>query len=406
MLICWSGWASELFFTLMKTLPAFNAWVTGGITEATGVPVVVAVDPGDLLALASLAASLWFWRFKSLYARSFQRSKSILILGLAALITLADAAAPDYGIACLEVRDDKVFAASAYTDYVSVDGGETWAANIETIRCYFGYKDEVTQIEGAGLQVRFQQGRPIEISSDNGKTWRVEYEIKAGSQAQQAFYVKFSSGSPVAQMGPLDAVIDPVSGNVIFAMGYEGILIRRPDQTWHWVSMGNYQRVNDRELSFYSLLWGEILLAVINGLLIVVVLGLKINFHRPKQIASRVWTVIAWLALGTVLILFPPAFTPGYSEVFSVAAIIFMLLILLPLSVNTLMQSKDNPSLIKKLLLYAGAGVILFIVPFLMWAVNLLPQYYFAVGFAALTQIAVLLWGMKTLSETPVSGVP
>ncbi len=405
-LAVWSG--VGIIFSLMKTLPVFNAFVTGGFTKVVGIPVVVVVDPGDMLALPSLAASLWFWRFKEIPLRSFslQLSKGVLVLGLAALITLADAAAPDYGVACLEVRDGSVTASSGYFDYVSEDGGESWTTNPENSGCEQKPLDSVNLITEGKLQVRFEPGKPVEVSVDHGNTWRVEYNIESGSQAQEAYHQKFSSGSPVFRAGPLDAVIDPVSGNVIFAMGQEGILVRRPDQTWHWVTVGDYQYINSHELNFYALLWGEILLAVINGLLIVTVLGLKINFHRPKQISGRVWTVIAWLVLVTVLILFPPAFTPGYAEMILIAAIVLMFLILLPLSVTTLVQLKDSPDLIKKLLLYAGVGVILFMVPFLMWSVNLLPQYYFAAGFAVLSQVAVLLWGMKTLSGAPVSGEP
>ena len=134
-------------------------------------------------------------------------------------------------------------------------------------------------------------------------------------------------------------------------------MIRNPDQTWQWIQVESYQRVDYHESDFFALLWGEILLAVISGLLIVVVLGLKIDWSSSQSRPPGRYTPrLSGLALLTTMFVLPPALIYGYSEALTVVAIIFAFLLLLPLSVETSMHLENNSDLMKKLLLLRGRG--------------------------------------------------
>jgi hypothetical protein len=63
-----------------------------------------------------------------------------------------------------------------------------------------------------------------------------QYEGRSGTRAN---YTATVVG------GPYDAVVDPLSGNLVVAMGLQGLLVRTPGGEWNWVGVGNFQKVSD-----------------------------------------------------------------------------------------------------------------------------------------------------------------
>jgi hypothetical protein len=45
--------------------------------------------------------------------------------------------------------------------------------------------------------------------------------------------------------GPLGGVFHEETGNLVFAMGWDGVLVRTPDDKWRWVDVGEYYHLRD-----------------------------------------------------------------------------------------------------------------------------------------------------------------
>ncbi len=112
-------------FALFKTLPVMRAAVLDVWQAGLGFPAAAVLDPTDLVALLSVVCAAWLWRRQNSQGVAIPL-RAVFVIPLLAILTLADAAAPDYGIACLEKQDGKILAYSTYRFYSSADGGLTW----------------------------------------------------------------------------------------------------------------------------------------------------------------------------------------------------------------------------------------------------------------------------------------
>ena len=387
-----------LFFTAVKIVPFANTFIVGTIEKSFGFPITLVFDPTDLWALVSLVIGFYFWRTMKGFARSASLSKSLLALSLVALLTIADAAAEDYGISCFETKDGAIIASSAYADYVSANGGETWNSNNQGTECQQNASKVAQYLEVGDktVRARFIPGKPIELSVDGGKSWEVGYKLELNTQAQQAYYQKFHEGNSIFREGPLDAIIDPLSGNLLFAMGHEGVLLRKPDRTWQWVGVGAYQKVDYLSPDLYTLLWGEGLLALVNGMLTFAILAIKQSADKSELTGGLniILIIIAWLALAVTAFIFPPAITVGEIENMSAPAVIGTLIISFVVTAIISLQLLGSSHPIKKLFIFSCLSVCLFFAPYLLWFINLLPNYYFAPELAFAFQIGLIVIGL------------
>jgi hypothetical protein len=388
-----------LSYTLIKTVPIVNDFIVQVIGKVTGIPAVVAVDPTDLLALISLFIGFYFWQSLK-NTLKLSTNKGLYALSLVTLLTLADAAAPNYGIACLQIKDDSIIATSSYMSYVSTDSGQIWNSLERDSSCPWGITEntQYSEIGDKTVRARFKPGEPIEISKDDGISWIIEYEIKHNTQAQKAYYLQYREGSPMFIKGPFAAVVEPRTNTLLFAMGQEGILIRKSNGMWQWIRVGTYEKVDYTNPSLYFLLRGEGALALASGFLTFIVLGIKyIRDNNLRKInGTIVFTVIFYLLFEAIKFGLPPALSYGYFSTFSTFAVFGILLILFLIALKTFQPFRHNFRVIKKLLLFSTVGAVSFLIPYFLWFINLLPNYYFAPGFAVLTQIGVIKWGWKT----------
>ena len=393
-----------IFFLLGNSILSTNEFLVESLKRWFSIQVQITRDPTDLFALISCAFGWRFWSNSESPPKG-NLQKGLIIIPASALLTIANMAAQDFGIYCFEMDGTSIYASSGYSDFISIDGGENWSAySDESGICWEDRFAETQIVEvGDGITLaRVEPGKPIEISTDSGNSWNVEFGNKLGSQAQQSYYEKFREGNPQFREGPLDAIFDPVSGNFIFAMGHEGVLIRKPDKSWSWIGVGTYHRIDYSSPNFYLLLWGEGLLAIANGLLIFAVLGIKYlkDGSKFKRVSKNILTVIAWLSLGIATIVFPSAVASGYATMPSSPIIFFTLFFLVVLSILTGIQLKKSEVLLGELIRISTLGMCLFIIPYLLWFINLLPLYYFAPVIAIATQIGLVIICWQKIETT------
>jgi len=153
----------------------------------------------------------------------------------------------DYGVLCfVEFEHTIVASAPVFESFFSQDGGLTWiqegfdygglagsdcTPNIKLLR-------ELWVPPGGQVRYRFNPGESVEISQDQGQNWAIAYDLS--NISWEPVTEPDPKWEVIVQPGPLDAMIDPRSGNLLLAMGHVGILVGLPSGDWHWVRAGRY----------------------------------------------------------------------------------------------------------------------------------------------------------------------
>jgi hypothetical protein len=393
-------------FALAKTWP----WFHEGVVELSGaafrMPVAWRRDPGDLVALASTGLAAWFWR-REPGTQRLRISPGWAALPLAAWLTVANSAAPEMGVRCLAVQDGALTAAATYQSFQSSDGGLTWQPDAQisgTVGCAQNVAgNTVVDPQRPGIVYRFEPGEAIERSVDGGQTWRQSYSLIPPSEAEQAFYIRRGYNG-IYDPGPLDALVDPNSGNALFAMGYEGVLVYQSDQdTWIWAPAGSFNRVELGWLDYgdqmLSLLLGEMLLGALFGVLSASTLAPRARRSWPRVLIIS----IAWLLWSLPAFLFPPALTyAGYGSGLVAISILAAAALILPLGIDAALGiGRESPRSFVFYGMVVLVNTVLFFFPFLLWVTNLLPLYTLALYLALALGTAALWVQYRRASRIP-----
>jgi hypothetical protein len=398
-------------FTLAKTFPSFHDLTIRIVETVLSLPVTLKRDPTDLIALVSLGVGWWFWKRQPVSSPSWVAPGWIALL-LAVLLTMGNAPPTDWGIDSLVVEDQTIVAHSNYGIFTSEDGGLSWQRS----HIWPTSDSRISESTGreryafgtsSGVPHRFTPGVVIEVSEDGGKTWPHEFSLSPAGQAARAYYER-RKGSPVFKPGPLDAVVDPVTRNIIFAMGHEGVLVFKANAEWVWVPVGDYSRFEfDRSSVILFLLVGEILLAVGFGLLSVVTLTLGLHHGWPRIVLVGV----GWVCWGLNAAAFPPTLITGpfFELIVTLDYILLsagvLLVGFLALS-DILIIAQHSRKAVFRLAAVGLGGIFLFFLPYIFWAFNVLPSYMTAVLFALGLGAVTLLVGRQSTYELlkPITG--
>jgi hypothetical protein len=399
-------WVGGLAFTLVgavfflaKTLPVFRTDIIKVMESVFGFPIAISDDVTDLVALLSLVPAVWLWK-KSRAVSPKMLRPSLVLLASGVLLTMANMPQPDPGIYCLGQVGEGITACANYGCYTSTNGGLSWKVNedVQLSDCPNITSDHETAPKEViipaqlGVSYSFTPGGDIRRSEGEDTTGKVEYQINPVTQAQKAYYCKTHTGNPVLEDSPQDGIFDSASGNLIFAMGHEGVLVRQADGTYKMVQVGPYGKVKTTQLDvLMTVLSGELGLAACFGGLVVVVLGLYEERSLLKKLVS-VMAVVIWIF---PVFFVPPALSAGsYAAMLSSISILVAGLLIFPLALDGFfMVGILAPDSLLKLGLLVIAGMCLFFLPYLLWGLNLLPDYRLA------TLVAVILGGSFLLIQ-------
>ena len=392
-------------FSLAKSLPAFNAAIVQAATRLFGFEVGWRYDPSDLLALSALAAGWLLWQrtpapTSPRPARvGWQPALPLLVLSM--LLTVANAAQPETGVSNICAVEQTLLVCSSYTCYESQDGGMSWVEsqdeNYQTCQwenMEFETQKELADPADPAIRYRYTPGEQIERSTDGGQTWQVEYTLRPVKQAERAYSFKISGGNADVFTPPLDALADPASGNILFAMGFEGVLVRQADGTYTPVAVGKFTPAKPAfGQLLLSVLSGEMLLALVFGGLGIATLGLPPKRHWVRMTAL----VLGWLAWAATSIAFPPAIQEGaYSSIFPNAGTLVAGIFAFILGAETLMRSGlSSGKLALRLGLLLVLSALVYMLPLVLWLLNLLPEYYLALGLGVVLAGLLLVWHFR-----------
>jgi hypothetical protein len=394
-------------FALAKTMPACHAAVVAAASALFGFPVSWRRDPTDLIALLALVPAWRLWQRQKPRTAS-NRLAGGLVIAAAALLTVANGPAPDYGYRCVWAAEGKLFATTSYTSRVSSDGGMTWQdfAAHPADGCGAGAGDTsgvgrvLVDSARVGVRYRYAPGRRIiERSADGGLSWQVDHRLEPATAAEKAYARKKSSTAVVDVPVPASGAIDPVTGNVVFAMGPWGLLVRQATGHYTWAVGSEGGPYGYGAAKAPELLVGEGVLAIGVLLLGLCTLGNRISRTRARDI----FLVIGWLLWGLATLATPPALTYGYSLMLENALLLAAGLIALPLTADTLFRvATCRPQALPRILLVSAGAALLFLLPYVLWAINTIPNYYLAAPFGMALVTGTLFGGVRWLGEMVV----
>lgn len=401
------GWLSigfiGIWFATAKTIPFVHELTTQTLYAIVGWEGQLRLDVTDLLTLPALLLSAYIWRQASDEKVSL-KPLAYVAFGLGILGTLASSNPnfPDYGLKAVCQNGEFVYSTSIDTwydedkiAYISYDGGLTWnkSESEELHDCL-----EPSVLSGTDLQVRWSQGGAIETSND-GQTWTVEYdlaelrqEIRNILRIRNREEFSFRYKTVEYEFGPYDATFDPKTGNIIFAMGWDGILVRYPEGTYEWVDVAYYRLPEIEDLSSIGKsLFLEFWLALATTFLVVTTSTAYIrqNFGRwSTQFIKAGWIAYVGLLIATFFetadwtmpISHRGDFIPLMSGFLSLISLIFLGI---PLSLGALWDILRNFRSVAIPIMLAGLGNgALFILPFILWTQGRIPRYIVAYVFA------------------------
>ena len=385
-------------YTLLKTNPGINALLGGLGLQAR-------LDPSDLLALLALLPAAWLWRSAkdTPVGPILRLNWRLLALPLAALVSLADAAAPDMGVACLQAGSDGVVATALYyqQSYLSSDGGLTWQVLEEQNPQQCQPQQDIPVLKSAAgdAQYRINRGQSVERSVDGGSTWSTEFSSSAMNEQEEVYMRMTRSGNLSFNQGPYAAVIDPVSGNLVLAMGLDGALVRDASGKYTWAAVGPYQHDSLKQAGVTG-----VILLIQNQIWLALLAALGWLFTRAARLLNkaRVWVILGWVGLGfTSFLAAPQVASDGYLGIASIIALFFMTAAtLVALLVAAIRLKGTVLGLFGRALPQMVALGLACLLPYVLWGVGVLPGYGWAiVGSAGLVVVLLVVFSVGKRRE-------
>jgi hypothetical protein len=296
-------------FLLSKIETSFHTWLVTILQQILGIPIRITMDPTDLIALPTLGFGWKLWSSHKFNPR-IPLAPGYIALSIVAILTIANMAAPDTGVDCIGIEIDQITAVvNSQEIFVSTDGGISWVEKQDQPieHCDHVAENLIVDPENQSRSYRFSPGGSIERSLDGGLSWEEIEGREEPTEAEMAYYLKTATGLIAYSRGPFHGTIDPLSGNVIFAMGHEGVLVLQDNGEWVTTNVGKYGLSKFTKLdepgNIVSLIGGELVGASLFGILLLSTFVLRVNRKWPVIFMIA----ISWLSFVGSALEFPPA---------------------------------------------------------------------------------------------------
>ena len=316
-----------IWIATAKTIPFVHELTTKTLYTIVGWEGQLRLDVTDLLTLPALIISGYIWH-KASDEKVSLKPLAYVALGLGILGTVATSGPSyrdDYGITGVCQQEDKLFIEtfSIYGNlkgFESSDGGLNWEeVSIEnngrfdcakSVQLPISVENSLI-IAGKDLMFQWIPDQHIKLSEDGGNYWEIDYEFTVFQEQIRSIYRKIPYNGGLLFVpadhvkdnpSPLSAHYHGSSGNVIFAMGWNGLLVRTPQGQYHWITVGEYglYDLSNFELIYPALLF-EFWLAFALIFLIVVSSTARIRYLDAKYRFGFLW--FGWSGFGIILTL-------------------------------------------------------------------------------------------------------
>jgi len=244
-------------FAAIKTIPAANSAAIAIMSALLGGSVQIVRDPTDLIALPMLLIGWQIWQHAATPNKLAVR-RSWFVLALGAFACVATSQIPnDLGLTCLETQNNGLVF-FPYQHFSSSDGGLQWNIYAPTQHQYgskCGYKRtffDSVYIDPTHPNIEYQlNSSSISRRVAQNELWGAwvtefswaEPDTQANITYREMLLKAVDKPTAYYETSPKDAIIDSQTGNLIVAMGFDGVIVRT-------ASDGQYQRVAVGEYAY------------------------------------------------------------------------------------------------------------------------------------------------------------
>ena len=302
---------------------AFNTFepvqdrILWGLSRVAGGTAGSPLDPSDSLVIPfGLGIAVWVLRRRPVSPDRLRVRLALLAAGVATFATVATSApTPLTGIRSVGVAGDGAIMAAANDgrdrlQYSSSDGGLTWEPYSWPPNIVWGGQGVATPrgnflIRGSDILVLTIEGDWVEVHS----TTYLQGDANVWVQEQTT--TRF--GPRDIGTKPHSMAYDARSGNLIVAMGLQGVVVGSPDGNWSRVAVGDY---SPTDFSFA----GKTVVALSNLRLWVTTICLSLSMtavsivfalYRGEKSSLGIAATLAALALLRIIPDLLPAFEPN-----------------------------------------------------------------------------------------------
>ena len=217
------------------------------------------LDPTDSIVIPfAMAAAIWVWCRPPLEERSLRTRLALLAATVAALASVASSYGADWGVDNVGRTASGALGINLREGhYESMDGGMTWIMTggdfvpLEKLQLV-----ELRESEPSGV---FAEGR-IQITDRAVlSSERVVYSfghLQSGGNRWMQALDKIEIQERVIATGPRDFFFDGQSGNLVLAMGLQGVIVIAPDGIATEVAVGRYSptdfSLSNKTRTFFS----------------------------------------------------------------------------------------------------------------------------------------------------------
>ncbi len=230
-------------YAAFNTFEPVHDGIIWGLSLVAGGTAGSPLDPTDSLVIPfGLGIAWWVWRRRAVGPGRLRVRLALLAAGVATFATVATSPQVDIGITNVGVARDGAFVAATPNKqdrlhYRSADGGLTWLRDFENTNIKWG-SEKVDTRRGKYMI----QGSDVLVLTVR-EQWRVVFSAaRARSEANTSTQESTSTQSGQREIAAQShsIVYDERSGNLIVAMGLQGVLVGTPDGQWSQVAVDRY----------------------------------------------------------------------------------------------------------------------------------------------------------------------
>ncbi len=232
-----------LLYAAFNTFEPVHYWILRGISLASGGMGRTPLDATDSIVIPlGWAIAVWVWRRPVLGSDELRLRGGLLVAGVAVLASVASLPPePDYGIQRLGViRTEDGSAVVTGNWHRSDDGGVSWekGSGIDPDSVIW----DIGSVETPRGIYSIEELEIVLVGDDGSSevAYSTEYLAKwenLWTQAQQTAHLD----ARVLEIQPRAIVYDERSGNLIVALGIQGVLVGTPDGRWTPTTVGRYK---------------------------------------------------------------------------------------------------------------------------------------------------------------------
>lgn len=257
-------------------------------------------------------------------------------------------------------------------------------------------------------RVWYEQGLRIIESKDGWESRLIHHLPELRQEIRYYFFHEYGtlySDIRVLAIGPHDVDFDPKTGNIVFAMGWDGVLVYTPESKWYWRGVEKYQR--DYEAVFpraSEVLSSEYFLAAALGFLVLTSLVSYLVRRSMYQISMLVIGWAGWLVMligGTPTTVRGIMPGQGHADVYFLLGAPLFLLVALPMILACFYDLirylwRRTPYIVLMSVLTAAA----YLIPYYLWVDGTIFRYETAKWVAFLIAVGLVTMFARRVRST------